>query len=116
MGMDRADLFRNLSTDDFHNYDPKKQEVLLGEYYEDFENLCNFLKKETSPDGNFYENVSAASCRIEPDGVYFEVTLTGGDVKKIHIDHPIDRNSIPDENSTVELSFPDDGNAQSEDT
>lgn len=71
-------LFRDLSTDEFHNFDAAKQENLLGPYYMAFSGFCDFLQRATSDGGELDGLVESMSCDIQDDGIRFDLNLNTG--------------------------------------
>lgn len=88
--MDKIDIFKDLSVKDLRNEDCDKFSTILGDYYEQFSNFCNFVENQCNDTPGLEDHIEGLSCSISDEGAQFDVRLDTGDTKTIHFDNPKD--------------------------
>lgn len=88
--MDKIDIFKDLSVRDLRNEDCDKYSTILGDYYGQFSDFCNFVEDQCNTTPGLEDHIEGLSCSISDEGAQFDVTLDNGETKTIHFDHPKD--------------------------
>lgn len=83
MNLNKTELFKSLSTDEFQNFDPKKSEQLLGEHYAAFSGFCDYLKSGTAENGILEGSIDKLSCAIDETGVTVSIQMMDGSSREI---------------------------------
>lgn len=88
--MDKINIFKDLTVNDLRNEDCDKYSTILGDYYGQFSDFCNFVEDQCNDAPGLEDHIEGLSCSISDEGAQFDVKLDNGETKTIHFDHPRD--------------------------
>lgn len=86
--MDKIEIFRDLTVKDLRNVDCDKFSTILGDYYPQFTNFCNFISDQFTDCPDLEGHIKGLECSIDDNGAVFSVGLDTGETKTIHFDKP----------------------------
>lgn len=86
--MNKIDIFKDLSVNDLRSVDGDKYSTILGDYYGQFTDFCNFIQDQCVDSPDLKHHIEGLSCSIDDTGAEFSVSLDTGDTKTIHFDDP----------------------------
>lgn len=86
--MDKIEIFRDLSVRDLQNTDCDKFSTILGDYFPQFTNFCNFVADQCTECPGLEDHIKGLECSIDENGAVFSVGFDNGETKTIHFDKP----------------------------
>lgn len=111
--MDKIEIFKDLSVKDLRTEDIDKFSTILGDYYGQFTDFCNFVQDQCGDIPGLEDHIKGLECSIGNDGAIFSIGLDNGETKEIHFDNPKDvickgegkivyQNKFPSHHLTIE--------------